>query len=545
MVKNNYVQFVIDIIVLLVFTLITLLYFWPVVTHFTTFLPGDYDELFITWSITRMAQQLPLNLHDLFQSPIFYPHPYTHAYSDTFITSGLLAKPFMYFFQEPIAAFNANLLISQVLTLFFCYQFIHKLIKDRLLAIGFSLINGFSPILLHYLPHLHTFSQPWLPLSGWSLLKLKESNQVRYLYLWGCCLVLQFWNSPLGGYFILVLSLVLGLGYGSLRNWLKRHWLHSSLVLGLIGALIYPVFSAYQAVSQYFQYTRPLTEVIHFSLSPEELWTKFQSPIVYGLFGVSLLVSAFSSKISSKNAQQRGLIFLGAALTVIILALGPALHWFRQTVKIPFHIPLPYLVLYYLVPGFQGFRTPSRWLVLGAFLAVLGSSHILSPILKKDVKLKFFFLILVGILLIKLTPVYTTYVRVPTRAEYPPVYQWLKDQPDGPVLELPITAWGDTPQHRQEVYRMLYSLDHQKPLVNGYSGFFPPEYLDLVNQIKTGFLTDPVLKTLQRYQVKYLIIHRDQYGQDQAIIDERLRRLMETGTLKPVTSFGSDQVYGL
>ncbi len=58
----------------------------------------------------------------------------------------------------------------------------------------------------------------------------------------------------------------------------------------------------------------------------------------------------------------------------------------------------------------------------------------------------------------------------------PPVYEALAGQPDAVLLELPLIA----PDVAREPIYMYFSTFHWHPLVNGYSGFSPQSYPDLI-----------------------------------------------------------------
>jgi hypothetical protein len=100
---------------------------------------------------------------------------------------------------------------------------------------------------------------------------------------------------------------------------------------------------------------------------------------------------------------------------------------------------------------------------------------------------------------------------VPARAEYPAVYAWLRDQPGKVVIELPIFRWGSDNFSKNEVYRMVYQTEHGKALVNGYSGFSPPDWEALVARIQKEFPTKELLAEMKKMGVDYLIIHQDEY----------------------------------
>jgi len=495
----------VEIIILLFFSITTFLYFWPVVTHFTSYLPGNQDELFITFAITQMARKFPQPSNQLFDSGIFYPATQSQAFSDLFITSGIIAKPFLAYFKEPVVAFNSVLLIGQILTLWSSYLLLNKLSKDKITAVLFSLIFSFSLIHLHYIPHLHTFFIGLVPLSGWLLLKWIESKKNYWLSLWFLILGLQAINSPLPAYFILYLAIFI--------FWLKPKaigilWKNKKHILifslgGLI--LFYSYLRAYSSVSRQYDYHRPLSEVVHFSLSPEQLFGPFFSPVLYILF-LLLALTIFRKKIGEIK------IYFMAMLVSLLLSLGPVLHWMGRTIKIPFPIPLPYLLLYYILPGFNGFRTPSRWLVMFALFTVMFCTLAWTKVFTNK-RLKIFSSFVVLIFIVLLTPKYNSYVKIANLNQAPPIYQWLRYQPQRVVVEMPMAAWDKGEQTKQEIIRMYWSLYHGKKLVNGYSGYFPQSYLQLTSLTQQQFPDKTSIEALQNSGAELLLIHLKQYGE--------------------------------
>jgi len=510
--------------------------------NLTSFLPDDYDSLFISWSIKRMADNFPAWPNQLFQGNIFHPHPYSHAYSDPFLFAGLLAKPFNKLSAEPVLAFNINLILAQFLSLAFSYLFLKQLTKDRLIAFVSAVVFALSPIHSHYLSHLHTFAIQLLPLSGYLLLKLKTTGKTVWFYCWLASFILQLLNSFLPGYFIIFLSLVLLINDQQLTTVIKEKRNHFLIAFVLGFLILFPFINIYLKVSRHFNYVRPLTDVIHFSLSPEEIITKFFSPALYLSFLIAL--TGFFSFL--KKRQKLSWKFFILTIFSLIISLGPVLHWQRKTIKIPFHLPLPYLLFYFLAPGFKGFRTPSRWIILAAFSAVCFTSLGFKNIFKKSNKLKSAILLsILAISLITNKP-FKKYSRVPTTKNYPAVYHWLKDQDCQVIIELPISAWGTGKQAKEEAQRMLYSLSHQKSLVNGFSGYTPAEYYQLVQMIRKDFLNQTTISQLKKTGVDYLIIHQKEYPQEkQEAIKEKLTQLKKNNKIKLIKQFDSDEVYQL
>src|SRR4029079_19438146 len=57
---------------------------------------------------------------------------------------------------------------------------------------------------------------------------------------------------------------------------------------------------------------------------------------------------------------------------------------------------------------------------------------------------------------------------------------------------------------------MYYSTFHWKPLVNGYSGFFPPSYMDFLWAMRS-FPDAPSIDFLRRRGATYIVLDADIY----------------------------------
>jgi len=138
-----------------------------------------------------------------------------------------------------------------------------------------------------------------------------------------------------------------------------------------------------------------------------------------------------------------------------------------------------YNVLYDYVPGFRGVRVPARYaMIAGLFLSVLAGYGMLA--LRRGQLV----LAMIGILILaegaaapmELNLAWaqnetTPPARVFPAASAPPVYARVASLPDGSAItEFP---FGDAAWEIRYVY---YSHAHWKPITNGYSGGFPPNY---------------------------------------------------------------------
>jgi len=127
-------------------------------------------------------------------------------------------------------------------------------------------------------------------------------------------------------------------------------------------------------------------------------------------------------------------------------------------------------------------------------------------------KLKIFSSFVVLIFIVLLTPQYNSYVKVTSLNQAPPIYQWLRYQPQQVVVELPMAAWDKGEQTKQEIMRMYWSLYHGKKLVNGYSGYFPQSYLYLTSLTQQQFPNQSSIEALQNSGAELLLVNLEQYG---------------------------------
>jgi hypothetical protein len=176
---------------------------------------------------------------------------------------------------------------------------------------------------------------------------------------------------------------------------------------------------------------------------------------------------------------------LSLAALAAILSLGP------EGIR-----PL-YAAFHQYVFGFQAVRAPARFGVLVMLgltvLAALGATHVASA---KRASIWAVPLLIAMMCL--------EYASMPWRlVDRPPrttaVGQWLASQPgDGAVLYLPLT------NDRRNTVGMIDSLQHGRPIVNGYSGQRPSFYPALVDVVST-FPSVEALWTLRDFGVRFVV----------------------------------------
>jgi hypothetical protein len=92
----------------------------------------------------------------------------------------------------------------------------------------------------------------------------------------------------------------------------------------------------------------------------------------------------------------------------------------------------------------------------------------------------------------------------------PPIYASIPETSPAVLLELPLIK----PDIALEPYFMYFSTFHWNRLVNGYSGFKPPHYLQLVDSID-NFPDDDTITELRQRGVDYVVVHGGFYSEEE------------------------------
>lgn len=100
------------------------------------------------------------------------------------------------------------------------------------------------------------------------------------------------------------------------------------------------------------------------------------------------------------------------------------------------------------------------------------------------------------------------------------VYKAVRTLGPGVVLELPLPELDRLPG--REAHYQFTSIGHWHPLVNGYAGYYPPEYVQTVSRMQR-FPDEPSLAHLKNLGVRYVVVHRAAYPpQDFALLVQRM-----------------------
>ena len=230
-------------------------------------------------------------------------------------------------------------------------------------------------------------------------------------------------------------------------------------------------------------------------------------------------------------------------LVGFVLSLGPVLRVAGHLLL----VPLPYAVLFFVVPGFSSMRAPGRFavLVLTAAVVLAGFGYEwcrrrVAPSGGWRGRALFSATLGAAIVLTLSTPLPT--VAFPHRRSMPPIYEWLARQPgDFAVLDLPVPA-REQDEGPRELTRQIYSLYHRKALVDGASGFVPPRHR-IFRTVMLRFPEPEAIRAAAERGTRIIIVH---YGDFAPATRERLQREVDHAPeLRQVARIGSDAAYAI
>ncbi|MCL4397574.1 hypothetical protein M1403_00945 [Patescibacteria group bacterium] len=490
-----------NLLVLGLFSLLTIWVTWPLILHMNINIIDRIDGLLITWILNWNVRSFSYNTN------IFYPYINTLAFSDLLFPEALIALPFVKIFGEPLLAYNINFLLGFALTGFSLYLLLDYLTKNKPVAFLIGVLFSFSIIHLNYMPHLQLFN--FWPVVLATLFMLQKRYRLFILMFLAAAL-----TTVMFFYFLLAIGVIWGIwGISGFKDKLR---LAGFLLLAIL--ITAPFLLPYYLVSRQFHYQRPITDAINFSFQVPDLlnigtvsrlsqYIGIKDNLTPGYLGGVFMLLTVAAMIGVRKMwkQKYTKTFVILAASSFILALGPGLHVFRNTIHVgPIPaIPLPYLVFYYLVPGFAGIRTPSRWIILMAFAFAMVIGLWVGR-LKEKTKWAVCVLGTIGILLEISWPL--KYVQVPSVKNFPPEQSWLKDNfPGAPIVQFPIYGWWDQPGVETETLREYYSTIHWHPMYNGYSGFSPKEWEESVKWLQKDFPSAETISFLKGKGIKLVV----------------------------------------
>jgi hypothetical protein len=521
---------------------------WPLVLKLSTAVPlGTEHEatvpLFDIWALWWTADRAKHGFAGYLNAPIFYPYVHVTTYSEPLPLIGLLVSPLWYVATPPALIYNIALLFVLTLNGIFAYRLASSLNVPWFSALIGSILIVTLPFIAKVygvLPNIALFGMLWT-LEG--LVRFGKTGTIRWA-LWAVAgFVSTYYSMQQYALFFAPFTITAGLVALSDQGFRLKAVVRlatAGLVAGLvILPLAVPTFYTHAKLGFYRR--NELVQAL--SATPSNFITrpataKFPFPAIEvsdtgGLFpGVILLILVgLGLAEGMRNPQQRRWVIYLAATTIVafLLALGLNLNlggW------------QPFATLRAIVPGLTNVRSPFRYAAIVqmclAILATIGLSRI-----GRGVQCKRNVLVIVVVLL----GAYENLTVPVPLASIPHSPQtswtrWLRNQPDLTVVHIPFPRELSVGYFELETWRMFAQIDHQKPLVNGYSSNFPqdrsrngeviPTYFQFYQRMVRNFPNQELLCDIKKLGAttlvidqRWLVSHRRKMDKIRIFVNER------------------------
>ena len=495
----------------LVFTVLTAAFTWPQVLRPLSVPPHD-DAYFSMWRIAWIAHQLPRDPLHLFDANILYPEKRTLAYSDAVLVQGLAGAPFIWLGAPVVLVYNAQILATFVLCGLGAFLLVRDLSGRSAAGLVAGAVFAFATYRFDHYVHLELLSAQWMPFALWMLHRTLVSGRLSDGLWTGAFGALQGLSSVYFGIFFATIAAVLApLLFWSTPSLHRRRALLPLAAGALLAAAVLGIYALPYRAARSVVGERAAGEQALYAAGPKHYMASMPDSLLYG-------------DITGRIGLHEKRLFPGfAAMLLTLIALWPPLDRRRVAYGIALAIAVDISFGHRGILGawlqshvgvYGGLRVVARIgavvLLLVAVLAGFGFARLLAAVGRRIPTGP-----LAGAIALIILAEYAMRPMVLERVETQPgeVYRWLREQPPGVVAEFPLPAsWKGPLEFGFHESRFTYNSSfHWKPMVNGYSGFWPASYV-LLSRAVEDFPSDGTMRELARKGVAYLLLHERFYS---------------------------------
>lgn len=498
-----------------IFILILFFVFRSLIFNLSTNLYSWLDFPYVIWLIYQGIGKISsFNLANFGATNAFYPIRDSYFFSDLFLPQALIAFPISRLFNNPILVVNIVLIFTFILnyiSLYFFWSICFKRSWQRFIA---SIAFIFSPFFHLQFGHFQMMSYWPLFFSLYFFCK-SESYKLKNILLSGIFLVIQFLSSVyLSVFLIFSLCLKTLLNTIKIGNIRKIKDLLVVLLVFLIGAgyFIY----GYVQVKKHYSFVRDYGEYVTYSAhisdyifttgvnslfnktSMVEKWNSFNKHIwgeraTFPGFVVSISILLYLIKVTYRkktlkielNLDNDDLFFLLLLIFGVLFSIGPRIN-FNGVYS---GIPTPYTFLIKYVPFFDSIRSLARW----SFLFYFSLSYFFTKYLSnKKMLFVLFFAIIFALENFPLSLVSTKENYIDPNSDY--ILKNYCSKEKAVLLEIPMNhlmvGTGIIEGLNYISKRQLSSVYTECFLVNGYSGYEPPELTKFYNDVDEAIIDE-------------------------------------------------------
>ncbi|HEV8580982.1 MAG TPA: hypothetical protein VGX68_18105 [Thermoanaerobaculia bacterium] len=480
---------------------------WPLLPSIAGALPlGTEHEatvpLFNLWTLWWDGGRVPHGFVGLWNAPIFHPLDGTFTFSEPLLLQGVALSPLWWMGAPPAAIYNLAILGTLICNGLATRSLARALGAPR----GAALLAALAGVTLPYTAKVLGVL-PVLPLFGtiWALaalVRFGEEGGWRPAAL----AVLSFAAQFLAGEQMALLSLPFLLLAGLLALAEQRFRARSVATLAamaILGAVVLsPIAGTVSSFHEKYKFTRSEEVVAALSARPQDFTTRPGSARLAfppredsyagdtgGLFPGFLLLGlgAAGAWLGWRQGERRLWIvcLLACAAGGGLLALGLNLrigNW------------QPFASLREVVPGLRTLRSPFRAVAISQAVLAALAGLTLARLASWRGNAGRILALALG-LMAATENLASSGVLVPIPATPRTAWtSWLRKQPGKLIVaHVPLPRGLHVSDYEIETWRMFAQIDHHRPLLNGYSGYFPSGYGTFQMDMDQNFPSDRLL----------------------------------------------------
>jgi hypothetical protein len=503
---------------------------WPLAIDLAHQVPDPGIPYFVAWILHW--DWFAIHSHrSLFEANIFYPSHLSLLFSENLLGVAVLGFPLFAAGAEPIFVENVLLLAGIFLMGFSAWLLAYEITHDRSASLLAGVVYAFAP---YRSATLQFFQLQWagfLPLIFLFLRRFFATRRWRDLVFFT---FLLSWNGLVCVNYELVALWGVAVTVAMEAFFLERAAIASSLAKTGLGVcvsaiLLAPVYLSYAEVARAYDFRRDLADIrarspgvaafltgglanrlrfMNHSSYPE--WQLFPGAIPLLIVAAGIFTSGrFRPSSDDRPAKTTGALWAtGMIAAGILMAVGP--H------------TIVYGGLYRLFPTvFGSIRDSARGFVLTLLgIGVLASMALTRAILPRFRKNKAIAATVVAVFALAeftAAPLNLSHVSIGKS----PFSDWLAThQQAGAILELPMK----TQDNIEYVFR---STEHGHPIVNGYSGFYPADFVALTRAVAGAKAFAELTPLISNRGIRLLAYHPRRAAREEA---RHLTALLSSGT---------------
>lgn len=527
--------------VALLFVALTAAMTWPQVLHLGTWIYDNDDPLLSIWRLSWIAHILPTSPTNLFNGNIFYPESRTLAYTDSVLLQGVTAAPLLWIGISNVAVYNIVLLLSIAFSGWGMWKYAAYMTGSSAAAILAGIIFAFVPFRFDHYHHLELQATIFLPLTLLYFERAIEMGSRRDAWLMMAAFVAQLYSCIYYGIFLATALVPIAL----LRLWLAAPAARVAFIRAAVPAIaaaavvVLPYAIAYgtnrgslgdRLDSEVRLYSATWSNYV--ATTAENWW--YGATATYGkperyLFPGAIAIALAAVGLITFDRRRATLAVVGLCGLIISFGLNSPFYELLRAIALPY----------------RGLRAPARaaillYLALAA-LAAFGWARAMRGRSRRTIALA------TAIASVALLAEYRTTLSVWMEIPRQPaeVYRWLAKQPRSVVAEVPF-ARAEALHTISDGLYMFNSTTHWQPIVNGYSGFFPPTFL-MLGEYTKNFPDDTSIGYLKQRGVDLIVIHGGIVGPEK--FGEMTSALLERPDIEAMAQFqeqrGLDAVFRL